>query len=98
MVAAQPGYGTMFWGDLQRKTFADVEAFLREDLAEGVRLDYKRDFPGNLEKVIAAMANTEGGVILIGVDEDPERPRYPLLPAVGVPIQQAAVRVVSKAY
>ena len=33
-------------------------------------LDYKRDFPRKLEKTISAMANTFGGIVLIGVEED----------------------------
>lgn len=44
------------------------------------------------------MANSEGGVILVGVDEDPARPRYPLLQPVGVPTDGAAERVASKGY
>jgi hypothetical protein len=88
----------MFTGDLSRKTLADLGAFLAEDLPEDVRLDYKRDFPANLEKTIAAMANTEGGLILVGVDEDRDRPRYPVHTPVGVPADQAVERVMSKAY
>jgi hypothetical protein len=34
-------------------------------------LDFKVDFPNNLEKTIAAFANTLGGLILLGVDSDP---------------------------
>ena len=67
----------MFVGDLDKKTYEDVLSFLQEAIPEGVRLDYRRDFPINLEKTIAALANTEGGVILIGVEEDSERPRCP---------------------
>jgi predicted HTH transcriptional regulator len=57
----------------------DVDSFCQEGIPEGAHLDYKRDFPSNLEKTIAAMANTLGGVILIGVEEDDEsKPKLPL--------------------
>lgn len=49
---------------------ADVQAFLEERNRESIILDYKADWPNDLSKVIAAMANTQGGVILIGVAED----------------------------
>ena len=50
----------------------DVEAFCQQRVPEGTYLDYKQDFPKHLQKTIAAMANTLGGVILIGVAEDAE--------------------------
>ncbi|MCX6706470.1 MAG: ATP-binding protein, partial [Candidatus Woesebacteria bacterium] len=37
---------------------------------EGIQLDYKRDLPSNLPKHIVAFANTRGGIIIIGVEED----------------------------
>jgi len=45
-------------------------------------LDYKKDFPEHLERTIAAMANTFGGIILLGVEEDAET--KPILPLAGV--------------
>ena len=64
----------MFVGNLADKSYGDLIAFLEQDLAEGVRLDDKSAFPGNLAKTLAAMANTDGGLILIGVGEDDNRP------------------------
>ncbi len=87
----------MFTGDLERKTYADVEAFLAEKLPEGTRLDYKCKMPGNIERPIAAMANSEGGVIMIGVGEEPAT-RKPKLPPVGIELAGQAERVQSKAY
>ena len=48
--------------------FQDVDEFCKADLEESVRLDYKADSPADLAKIIAAMANTVGGMILLGVD------------------------------
>ena len=57
----------------------DVAAFCEQRIPEGSYLDYKEDFPRSLEKTIAAMANTIGGVILIGVAEDQEsKPQVPI--------------------
>lgn len=87
----------MFTGDLERKTYADVDAFLKESIPEGLRLDYKLKVPKDIERTIAAMANSEGGVIVIGVDE--ERPtRKPQLPPVGIELAGQAERIQAKAY
>jgi predicted HTH transcriptional regulator len=48
----------------------DVLAFLEQRLPEGSRLDYKGELPANIEKHLAAFANTQGGLLLIGVDQD----------------------------
>jgi len=37
---------------------------------EGQTLEFKREFSTDIVKEIVAFANTEGGVILIGVDDD----------------------------
>ncbi len=49
----------------------DLNTFLSTGVRENFILDFKRDFPKNLEKTLAAFANTYGGAILIGVDETP---------------------------
>ena len=87
----------MFTGDLERKTYADVEAFLKERIPEGLRLDYKREVPDRIERMISAMANSEGGLIVIGVDEE-RATRTPKLPPTGIPLTGQAERVQSKAY
>lgn len=87
----------MFTGDLERKTYADLEAFLAEGLPEGTRLDYKREVPARIERTIAAMANSEGGVIVIGVDEE-GKTRKPKLPPAGITLAGQAERVQAKAY
>ena len=50
--------------------FNDIEAFLRQGTPEGPRLDYKAEIPKELQKVVAAFANTLGGIIILGVEGD----------------------------
>lgn len=48
----------------------DVQAFVDAKLNEGARLDYKgADLPEDLEDTVAAMASSEGGQIVLGVEE-----------------------------
>jgi len=51
-------------------TYRDIETFCIQRLPEGVRLDYKLEIPNDLAKVIAAFANTLGGLIVLGVEAD----------------------------
>ena len=64
----------------------DVNTFCHQRLPEGAYLDYKEDFPTQLEKTISAMGNTFGGLILIGVEEDNEK--KPVLPVKGILFQR----------
>ncbi len=64
----------------------DVVEFCNQRIQEGATLDYKKDFPNNLQKTIAAFANTMGGIILIGVDEDDEN--KPKLPVEGIKFER----------
>ena len=60
-------------------TWDDVEDFCKQGVHENTYLDYKEDFPKELEKTIAAMANVLGGMIIIGVEEDnTNRPKTPI--------------------
>lgn len=54
--------------DPSQITYADLDAFLQTRQPEGLRLDYKREKPRDLEKLIAAFANTSGGLIILGVE------------------------------
>ena len=62
-------------------TFEDVVAFCRRQIPEGKQLDYKYLLPKNTEKfakVIASFANTLGGTIIVGVNDDKnDKPRAP---------------------
>ena len=62
---------------LDQITYADIDRFVQEKCSEGKTVDYKRDAYGGkdedkkeLLKDVSAFANTHGGDILIGVDED----------------------------
>lgn len=69
--------------NIEETTWDDIENFCQQKLSEGAYLDYKEDFPKYLEKTISAMANTVGGIILIGVAEDDEN--KPVVPITGIP-------------
>jgi len=68
----------LFNKDITKITFEDVVTFCEERIKESVNLDYKKDFPPNLEKTIAAFANTTGGLIIIGVEDQDGRPKLPV--------------------
>jgi predicted HTH transcriptional regulator len=70
-------------------TFADIEAFCLLKLPEGLRLDYKLDIPNDLEKLVAAFANTLGGLIVLGVkanktNNEPDWPPRGMTNAIGI--------------
>jgi hypothetical protein len=50
-------------------TIQDIEQFLQSGARENTVFELKEQFPNKLEKVISSMANTSGGMILIGVEE-----------------------------
>lgn len=58
--------------ELPLVTIDDIKTFCDQGLSEGLRIEYKRDFPENLKlaETICAFANTEGGIILIGVQAE----------------------------
>jgi len=58
-------------------TYEDVQEFCRQNNKENEILEYKGTFTSGLDKVIASMANTYGGLILIGVNEDDGHPKPP---------------------
>jgi len=66
--------------------WADVEAFCNSRVIENTYLDYKREFPTDLAKTVSAMANTFGGVVIMGVDED--NSGAPVLPMLGIPLER----------
>jgi len=67
-------------------TWDDIVEFCNQRIVEGPYLDYKQKIPTQLEKTISAMANTFGGIILIGIEEDNES--KPKLPIKGIPFER----------
>lgn len=58
--------------------WADLKHFLETNQPEDARIDYKGEFDDRVTESIAAMANTRGGIILVGVGEDDQKqPRWP---------------------
>jgi hypothetical protein len=72
----------MFTLKLEEVNFEKIKSFCEEQNPEGEIIEYKGDFPSNLEKSISAMANTYGGIILIGVKAN-KTTNTPILPIKG---------------
>jgi hypothetical protein len=65
-------------------TIQDIEQFLQSGARENTVFELKEQFPSKLEKVISSMANTSGGMILIGVEETPTGAG--IVPVKGLPL------------
>jgi hypothetical protein len=61
---------SLWYKEIDKITFNDIDLFCKQQTAEGTQLDYKVDLPNELPKLVAAFANTLGGMILLGVDAD----------------------------
>jgi len=72
----------MFTVKPKEVNFEKIKRFCEEQNPEGEIIEYKGDFPSNLEKSISAMANTYGGIILIGVKAN-KTTNTPILPIKG---------------
>jgi predicted HTH transcriptional regulator len=74
----------LFLGDLSGMTTADVEAFLALNTPEDQRpketnrLDFKESFTTDIGDAVSALANTYGGLILIGVKADKTKQNVPV--------------------
>ncbi len=77
---------------------APIESIVAEDIIgfceirreEGLDLDYKSNWPSDLQKIISSFANTQGGIVLIGVDEE-EKTRKPKLPINGIEGESSSI-------
>lgn len=65
---------SLFTLEKSKIDFKEIKNFCDQQISEGLRVEYKRDFPRNedLAKSVCAFANTEGGIILIGVEANKE--------------------------
>ncbi len=69
----------LFTSPINTITWAEIEDFCNQQIKEGANLDYKENFPNDLAKTLAAMANTFGGIILIGIEEtENNTPKLPI--------------------
>ncbi len=69
----------MFNVPLEQINFGTIHDFCLQRRKEDLDLDYKSDWPQDLHRVICGMANVQGGMILIGIDEIPgtRQPNWP---------------------
>ncbi|HEY4266946.1 MAG TPA: ATP-binding protein [Galbitalea sp.] len=70
---------------------AALDAFLDLGVSESAVLDYKRDLPSDVSETVAAMANTDGGTIILGIEEDPTTKKPANRPGVRMKDPQGAV-------
>jgi Putative DNA-binding domain len=83
---------------LSEQSYPDLKAFLEQQVGEGLTLDYKRELTDSsrswaeLCRDVSALANSQGGTIVYGVDEE-GLDRTPVLPphgtAPGSPTRQS---------
>lgn len=74
---------SLFGKPLDDVTVDDVKQFCEKQIKEGVNLDYKKDLSSSksIVKAIASMGNTRGGWLIVGVDDEDDKP---VLPAKGM--------------
>lgn len=68
----------LFTKEITKITFEDVVNFCNEQIRESINLDYKKEFPADLEKTISSFANTMSGLIIIGVEDKDGKPKLPV--------------------
>jgi len=78
-------------------TYETVRDFCEQRIAEGPQLDYGLDLRKDIAKTMCAFANTQGGLLILGVEDDKDN--RPVLPIAGVESKRGLrEQVVSKAY
>jgi len=75
----------LFTKEIEKITYQDVVDFCSQQHKETIHLDYKQKIDRGLVKTIAAMANTWGGLIIIGVEDKDSKPK---MPAIGIPYKE----------
>jgi hypothetical protein len=82
--------------DLSTAVEADISSLIAEQTTEGAYLDLKRDLPGRNDAArhefladVSAFANSAGGDLIYGVDEDGEGKAVTVVAQVGNPDQEA---------
>ena len=73
----------MFNQSKDQINFATVEDFCKE-WQEGVRVEYKSIYPKDISKTLSSFANTQGGVLVIGVEVDKTHNKVKM-PIKGIP-------------
>ena len=73
----------MFNQSKDQINFATIEDFCKE-WQEGVRVEYKSQYPEDISKTLSSFANTQGGVLVIGVEADKTHNKVKM-PIKGIP-------------
>ncbi|HVQ44163.1 MAG TPA: ATP-binding protein [Candidatus Saccharimonadia bacterium] len=70
---------SLFGKKMEDLEFQDVVDFCDKQYKEGIFLDYKQDLSGkkSLVKTICSFANTVGGWLIIGVEDESDKPKPP---------------------
>ena len=71
---------SIFGKPLDEVEYADIVDFADQQVEEGLNLDYKRD-TSSLSKVVKTLvsfANTNGGWVIIGIDDEDDKPKLPV--------------------
>jgi len=70
---------SLFSKNINEITFDDVISFCKLGIPESINLDYKENFTEKLEKTISSFANSNGGLIIIGIKDENSRPKEPFV-------------------
>lgn len=72
---------SIFGKPLDDVEFQDVIDFCNQQIEENLNLDYKRDLSSvaKVMKTAVSFANTNGGWIIVGVDDEDDKPKLPVL-------------------
>lgn len=65
--------------------YEDVVDFCNQKIKENINLDYKEKIESSIAKTVSSMANTWGGLIIVGVEDDDSAPK---LPAIGMEFKE----------
>lgn len=84
----------LFRLSLDSLKWSDVLEFCEQREPEDATLDYKESIPKDIEKTVAAMENTLGGIIIVGVSEDDEA--KPVLPLLGMEMRRGLVEQITR--
>ena len=57
-----------------KELYESIEALVAQGMHECFRLDYKRDWSDEIVQVVASFANTFGGLVILGVEDNQGRP------------------------
>lgn len=86
---------------LSALTYQDLEAWATSPPrpSEDERTDFKREFTDGITRSIAAMANEDGGIVVVGVDEEEQTGQKQISwPPIGIPVGTALDKLYSLCY